>query len=245
MLSIKNLNINIDNKSIIKNLSLKIKYGEVHAIMGPNGSGKSTLSSFLSGRKEYTILSGDVIFKGKNLLELNPESRAGEGIFLAFQYPIEIPGISNQLLLQVALNSIRKYRKLPPLNRLELSNIINKKIKSLKMTKDFLNRSVNVGFSGGEKKRNEILQMSILEPDLCILDEIDSGLDIDSLKIVTNVINTLRDNKRSFIIITHYKRILEYVKPDFIHILYKGKIVKCGNFSLVQKLEDKGYEWIK
>ncbi|MEI9698707.1 Fe-S cluster assembly ATPase SufC [Moellerella wisconsensis] len=244
MLSVKNLHVSIEGNEILKGLSLEVKPGEIHAIMGPNGSGKSTLSATLAGREEYQVDSGEVHFNGKNLLELDPEARAGEGIFLAFQYPVEIPGVSNQFFLQTAVNAVREYRQQEPLDRFDFQDFIEDKIELLKMPQDLLTRSVNVGFSGGEKKRNDILQMSALEPQLCILDETDSGLDIDALKIVSNGVNALRDSNRSFIIVTHYQRILDYVKPDFVHVLYQGKIIKSGDFSLAKKLEEQGYGWL-
>ncbi|MDX5627432.1 MULTISPECIES: Fe-S cluster assembly ATPase SufC [unclassified Brenneria] len=244
MLSIENLKVSVEGKEIIKGLNLTVKPGEVHAIMGPNGSGKSTLSATLAGREEYEVTDGSVSFKGKDLLELAPEDRAGEGIFMAFQYPVEIPGVSNQFFLQTAVNAVRKYRQLEPLDRFDFADFIEDKIKLLNMPADLLTRSVNVGFSGGEKKRNDILQMAALEPDLCILDETDSGLDIDALKIVSNGVNSLRDQQRSFIIVTHYQRILDYIKPDYVHVLYQGRIVKSGDFSLVKQLEEQGYGWL-
>ncbi|KHN50599.1 Fe-S cluster assembly ATPase SufC [Pectobacterium fontis] len=244
MLSIENLKVSVEGKAIIKGLNLTIKPGEVHAIMGPNGSGKSTLSATLAGREEYEITDGSVTFKGKDLLELSPEDRAGEGVFMAFQYPVEIPGVSNQFFLQTSVNAVRKYREQEPLDRFDFADFIEEKIKLLNMPEDLLTRSVNVGFSGGEKKRNDILQMAALEPDLCILDETDSGLDIDALKIVSNGVNSLRDGKRSFIIVTHYQRILDYIKPDHVHVLYQGRIVKSGDFSLVKQLEEQGYGWL-
>ncbi|KPD02461.1 Fe-S cluster assembly ATPase SufC [Moellerella wisconsensis] len=244
MLSVKNLHVSVEGNEILKGLSLEVKPGEIHAIMGPNGSGKSTLSATLAGREEYQVDSGEVQFNGKNLLELDPEARAGEGIFLAFQYPVEIPGVSNQFFLQTAVNAVREYRQQEPLDRFDFQDFIEDKIELLKMPQDLLTRSVNVGFSGGEKKRNDILQMSALEPQLCILDETDSGLDIDALKIVSNGVNALRDSNRSFIIVTHYQRILDYVKPDFVHVLYQGKIIKSGDFSLAKKLEEQGYGWL-
>jgi len=244
MLSIKDLQVSIEDKQILRGLNLDIKPGEVHAIMGPNGSGKSTLSATLAGREEYEVIGGEVSFKGKDLLELSPEDRAGEGIFMAFQYPVEIPGVSNQFFLQTAVNSVRKYRGQDALDRFDFQDFIEDKIQLLKMPEDLLTRSVNVGFSGGEKKRNDILQMAALEPQLCILDETDSGLDIDALKTVANGVNTLRDGNRSFIIVTHYQRILDYIKPDFVHVLYQGKIVKSGDFSLVKQLEEQGYGWL-
>ncbi|UEM41140.1 Fe-S cluster assembly ATPase SufC [Pectobacterium aquaticum] len=244
MLSIENLKVSVEGKAIIKGLNLTIKPGEVHAIMGPNGSGKSTLSATLAGREEYEVTDGSVSFKGKDLLELSPEDRAGEGVFMAFQYPVEIPGVSNQFFLQTSVNAVRKYREQEPLDRFDFADFIEEKIALLNMPEDLLTRSVNVGFSGGEKKRNDILQMAALEPDLCILDETDSGLDIDALKIVSNGVNSLRDGKRSFIIVTHYQRILDYIKPDHVHVLYQGRIVKSGDFSLVKQLEEQGYGWL-
>lgn len=244
MLSVKNLHVSVEGNEILKGLSLEVKPGEVHAIMGPNGSGKSTLSATLAGREEYQVDGGKVIFKGKDLLELDPEKRAGEGIFLAFQYPVEIPGVSNQFFLQTAVNAVREYRQQDALDRFDFQDFIKNKINLLEMPQDLLTRSVNVGFSGGEKKRNDILQMAALEPQLCILDETDSGLDIDALKTVASGVNSLRSLERSFIIVTHYQRILDYVKPDFVHVLYQGKIIKSGDFSLAKKLEEQGYGWL-
>ncbi|MBI6165730.1 Fe-S cluster assembly ATPase SufC [Serratia marcescens] len=244
MLSIKNLKVSVEGNEILKGLDLEIKPGEVHAIMGPNGSGKSTLSATLAGREEYEVTEGEVTFKGKDLLELDPEDRAGEGVFLAFQYPVEIPGVSNRFFLQTSVNAVRKYREQEPLDRFDFADFIEEKIALLDMPADLLTRSVNVGFSGGEKKRNDILQMAALEPDLCILDETDSGLDIDALKIVANGVNSLRDGKRAFIIVTHYQRILDYIQPDYVHVLSQGRIVKSGDFSLVKQLEEQGYGWL-
>lgn len=244
MLSVKDLHVSVEGNEILKGLSLEVKPGEVHAIMGPNGSGKSTLSATLAGREEYEIDSGEVTFKGKDLFALDPEERAGEGVFLAFQYPVEIPVVSNQFFLQTAVNAVREYRQQEALDRFDFQDFIEDKIKLLEMPEDLLARSVNVGFSGGEKKRNDILQMAALEPQLCILDETDSGLDIDALKIVANGVNSLRSPERSFIIVTHYQRILDYVKPDFVHVLYQGKIIKSGDFSLAKKLEEQGYGWL-
>lgn len=244
MLSIKNLQVGVEGKPILRGLNLEVNPGEVHAIMGPNGSGKSTLSATLAGREDYEVTDGEVSFNGKDLLELSPEDRAGEGIFMAFQYPVEIPGVSNHFFLQTALNAIRKYRGQPLLERFDFQDLIEDKIKQLKMPEDLLTRSVNVGFSGGEKKRNDILQMAVLEPALCILDESDSGLDIDALKIVADGVNALRDKQRSFIIVTHYQRILDYIHPDYVHVLYQGRIVKSGDFTLVKQLEEQGYGWL-
>lgn len=244
MLSVKDLHVSVEGNEILKGLSLDVKPGEIHAIMGPNGSGKSTLSATLAGREEYEIDSGSVTFKGKDLLDLAPEDRAGEGIFLAFQYPVEIPGVSNQFFLQTAVNAVREYRGEEALDRFDFADFIEDKIELLNMPQDLLTRAVNVGFSGGEKKRNDILQMAALEPSLCILDETDSGLDIDALKTVANGVNQLRSQDRAFIIVTHYQRILDYVKPDFVHVLYQGKIIKSGDFSLAKKLEEQGYGWL-
>lgn len=244
MLSVKDLHVSVEGNEILKGLSLEVKPGEIHAIMGPNGSGKSTLSATLAGREDYEVDGGTVSFKGKDLLVLAPEDRAGEGIFLAFQYPVEIPGVSNQFFLQTAVNAVRKYRNQPELDRFDFADFIEDKIELLNMPQDLLTRAVNVGFSGGEKKRNDILQMAALEPSLCILDETDSGLDIDALKTVANGVNQLRSPERAFIIVTHYQRILDYVKPDFVHVLYQGKIIKSGDFSLAKKLEEQGYGWL-
>ena len=226
MLEIKDLHVSVEDKSILKGINLSIKAGEVHAIMGPNGSGKSTLSSTLAGKEDYEVEQGEILFKGKDLIELDPEERAGEGVFLAFQYPVEIPGVSNKLFLKTALNGIRSYRGEEEIDRFDFEDLLEDKAQLLKMPSDLLQRSVNEGFSGGEKKRNDILQMAVLSPDLCILDETDSGLDIDALKAVSAGVNALRDDKRSFIMVTHYQRILDYIKPDYVHVLYKGKIVK-------------------
>ncbi|WDI79082.1 Fe-S cluster assembly ATPase SufC [Candidatus Purcelliella pentastirinorum] len=244
MLKINNLNVNISDKNILFDINLNINPGEVHAIMGPNGSGKSTFSSVLSGNPKYKVISGNINFKNYNLLKLSASERAKRGIFVAFQYPIEIPGVTNKLFLYTAYNSLRKYNNKIKLDHISFNKLLNSKIKLLNISKDFLSRSVNVGFSGGEKKCNDILQMLILKPKLCVLDEIDSGLDIDILKRVSEIINNLRNNTRSFIIITHYRRILDYIKPDFVHVLYNGKFIHSGDVSLVNKLEEKGYGWL-
>ena len=244
MLSIKNLCVNIADKPILKGISLEVKPGEVHVIMGPNGSGKSTLSHVLSGKQGYQVTSGSVTYEGKDLMDMDPEIRAREGVFLAFQYPVEIPGVSNIYLLKAALNAIRKHHGLDEVDALDFLTIVKEKIRLLEMDEKFLYRAVNEGFSGGEKKRNEILQMAVMEPKLCILDETDSGLDIDALKIVAEGINSLRSAERSFIMITHYQRLLNYVEPDYVHVLAQGQIVKSGGPELALELEEKGYGWI-
>ena len=246
MLKIKNLHAKVadTDKQILKGLNLEINPGEVHAIMGPNGAGKSTLSSVLAGREDYEITDGEIEFEGNDLTELEPDERAGEGIFLAFQYPVEIPGVSNKFFLQTALNSVRAYRGQDELDMFDFAEHVQDKIDLLKMPQDLLDRSVNVGFSGGEKKRNDILQMAVLEPKLAILDETDSGLDIDALKTVAEGVNAQRDPNRSFIVVTHYQRLLDYIKPDFVHVLHNGQIVKSGDHTLALELEEKGYGWI-
>ena len=241
MLKIKSLSAKIDNKSILKDFSLQVNPGEVHAIMGPNGSGKSTLSNILSGKKGYD-LSGEVLFENNNLFELETEERAHKGIFLAFQYPLEIPGVNTNIFLKTSLNSIRKARGEKELDAIEFLRLVKDKAKKLKFDEEKLNRQLNVGFSGGEKKKNEILQMSILNPKLSILDETDSGLDIDALRVVADGVNSLRKKNNSFLIITHYQRLLDYIKPDFVHVLKNGKIIKSGGPELAIELEKKGYE---
>jgi len=241
MLEINKLNASIEGKKILKNFDLKINPGEVHAIMGPNGSGKSTLANILSGRKGYEI-EGKASYEGNDLLKIPIEERAQKGIFLAFQYPTEIPGVNTNNFLKTSLNTIRKFRGLKELDSLDFLKLVKEKSKNLKIEEKILSRQLNVGFSGGEKKKNEILQMTILEPKLVILDETDSGLDIDALKIVSNGVNSLRDKKRAFLIITHYQRLLDYIKPDFVHVLVDGKIVKTGCSDLAQELDKDGYE---
>jgi len=244
MLKIEDLHINVEDKKILQGFDLEIKPGEIHAIMGPNGSGKSTLANVLSGKEGYQIKKGKITFLKKNLLNLEPETRAGEGLFLAFQYPVEIPGVTGMNFLRTTINSIRKYKKQKELDGVNFLKVLRKKAKFIKMDENLIKRSVNTGFSGGEKKRSEILQMSLLEPKLAILDETDSGLDIDALKIVANGVNNLKNKDRSFLIITHYQRLLNYIIPDKVHILSKGKIIKSGDKKLAIELEEKGYEGI-
>ncbi|HRI45476.1 MAG TPA: Fe-S cluster assembly ATPase SufC [Ignavibacteriaceae bacterium] len=245
MLEIKNLRVAINGKEILKGINLKVNKGEVHAIMGPNGSGKSTLAQVLAGREEYEILEGEILFEGKNLIEMAPEDRAREGVFLAFQYPIEIPGVSNTNLLKNALNEIRKYRGQEPLDAMEFLTLVKKKMPIVEMRQELLSRSVNEAFSGGEKKKNEIFQMAVLEPKLGILDETDSGLDIDALRIVANGVNQIKNENNAFVVVTHYQRLLNYIVPDFVHVLQNGKIIKSGNKELALELEEKGYDWLK
>ena len=245
MLSIRNLHANIDGKEILKGINLEIGTGEVHAIMGPNGSGKSSLASVLAGREEYEVTEGEVIFNGKNLLDMAPEIRAREGVFLAFQYPVEIPGVSNINFLKTAVNDVREHRGLPALTPKEFLQLTRHKQKLVEFDAKLVNRSLNEGFSGGEKKRNEILQLAMLDPKLSILDETDSGLDIDALRIVSEGVNKLRSKDNAFVLITHYQRLLNYIVPDFVHVLWNGKIVKTGTKELALELEEKGYDWLK
>ncbi len=241
MLEINNLHATVDGAEILKGIDLTIRAGEVHAIMGPNGSGKSTLSYVLAGRDGYEVTEGSVTFNGKDLLEMPTEERAGEGVFLAFQYPVEIPGVPNTTFLKEAVNAVRKYRGEPELDAMEFVKHLRAKAKELGMNPEFLKRAVNAGFSGGEKKRNEMLQMAMLEPSLCLLDETDSGLDIDALKAVSEAINAMRSPERAMLVITHYQRLLTYVVPDHVHVLSKGRIVRSGGPELAQELEEKGY----
>jgi Fe-S cluster assembly ATP-binding protein len=245
MLNIKNLKASIENNEILKGIDLQVNAGEVHAIMGPNGSGKSTLSSVIAGRDEYEVTEGHVDFEGQDLLDLSPEERAHLGVFLSFQYPVEIPGVSVTNFLKTSINETRKARGQEPMPAKDLLKLMREKMELLEMDKSFLSRSLNEGFSGGEKKRNEIFQMALLEPKLAILDETDSGLDIDALRIVANGVNRLRSKDKAVILITHYQRLLEYIEPDFIHVLYNGRIVKSGGKDLALELEAKGYDWIK
>jgi Fe-S cluster assembly ATP-binding protein len=245
MLIIKNLHAEVEDKQILKGIDLTVNAGEVHAIMGPNGSGKSSLAAVLAGREGYNVTEGEVLYDGKNLLEMAPEVRAREGVFLAFQYPVEIPGVSNINFLKTALAEIRAYKNLPPLDAKEFLQLSREKQKLVEFDAKLVNRSLNEGFSGGEKKRNEIFQLAMLEPSLSILDETDSGLDIDALRIVSKGVNKLRSSRNAFIIITHYQRLLEYIVPDFVHVLYDGRIVKSGTKELALELEEKGYDWLK
>ncbi len=245
LLEIKNLHASIDGKEILKGIDLVIEKGEIHAIMGPNGSGKSTLASVLAGREEFEVTEGEVLFEGKNLLEMDPEERAREGVFLAFQYPVEIPGVSTANFIKASVNEIRKHRGEEPLDAASMMRMMKEKLEMVEMDKSFLSRSINEGFSGGEKKRNEVFQMAVMQPKLAILDETDSGLDIDALKIVANGVNQLRNDENAFLIITHYQRLLDYIVPDKVHVLLNGKIVKSGGKDLALALEEKGYDWIK
>ncbi|MDP4191147.1 MAG: Fe-S cluster assembly ATPase SufC [Bacteroidota bacterium] len=247
MLSVKDLYVSVEGKEILKGINLEIKKGEIHSIMGPNGSGKSTLANVLAGRQDYQVTSGEVIFEGKNLLELSPEDRAREGVFLAFQYPVEIPGISNATFLKTAVNEIRKYKGLEQLDAMEFLALMKDKMQVVGMEQSLISRPVNQGFSGGEKKRNEIFQLTVLDPKLALLDETDSGLDIDALKIVANGVNLFKAQGKdnAVVVVTHYQRLLDYIVPDFVHVLYNGRIVKSGSKNLALELEEKGYDWIK
>jgi len=245
MLKIENLFATVNGKAILKGIDLTVNAGEVHAIMGPNGSGKSTLAQVLAGRETYTVTEGRVLLEGRDLAELQPEDRAREGVFLAFQYPVEIPGVGNVYFLKAALNAIRKHRGLPELDAIDFLAYIREKLKAVDMDESFLNRSVNEGFSGGEKKRNEIFQMMVLDPKLAILDETDSGLDIDALKVVAAGVNAMRSPKRAIVVVTHYQRLLDYIVPDRVHVLADGRIVRSGDRSLALELEKKGYAWIE
>jgi Fe-S cluster assembly ATP-binding protein len=244
MLNIENLHVKVDGKEILKGLTLAVPTGEVHAVMGPNGSGKSTLANVLAGRPGYEITAGTVSFQGRDLLSLAPEERSREGVFLGFQYPVEIPGVNNVYLLKAAVNAARKHRGLPEVDAFEFLTLVREKMRLMRMEESMLSRGVNEGFSGGEKKRNEILQMLVLEPRLAILDETDSGLDIDALKIVAHGVNTLRSPERSLVLVTHYQRLLDYIIPDHVHVLVKGRIVRSGDKSLALELEKRGYDWV-
>ena len=245
MLEIKNLHAKIGDKEILKGLSLKVTAGEVHAIMGPNGTGKSTLASIIAGKQDYEITAGEILFEGKSLLDLSPDERAREGVFLAFQYPVEIPGVSTTNFMKAAVNAKRKHHGLEPIPAKEFLALMNEKRQLVELDKSYLSRSINEGFSGGEKKRNEIFQMAMLDPKLAILDETDSGLDIDALRIVADGVNKLKNKNNAFLVITHYQRLLNYIVPDFVHIMYDGRIVKTGDKNLALKMEEKGYDWIK
>jgi len=245
MIKIENLHASIDGKAILKGINLEIGAGEVHAIMGPNGSGKSTLSNVIAGRDGYEVTKGSITYKDKDLLEMNPEERAWEGVFLAFQYPVEIPGVNNTYLLKAGVNAKRKHQGLEELDAIDFLKIVREKAKLVELDQSFLSRGVNEGFSGGEKKRNEIFQMAVLEPSLALLDETDSGLDIDALRIVANGVNHLRSEDRSVVMVTHYQRLLDYIKPDFVHVLADGKILKSGGKNLALELEERGYDWVR
>jgi Fe-S cluster assembly ATP-binding protein len=245
MLEVSNLHATVGNKEILKGITLSVKAGEVHAIMGPNGSGKSTLASVLAGREEFDVTKGSAVFQGQDLLEMEPEERAREGIFLAFQYPVEIPGVNNAYLLKAALNEVRKHRGESELDAMDFMAFVKERMNILEIDQSLMNRPVNEGFSGGEKKRNEIFQMAVLEPKLAIMDETDSGLDIDALRIVSNGVNAMRNAERATVVVTHYQRLLNYIVPDFVHVLSSGRIVKSGGKELALELEDKGYSWIE
>jgi Fe-S cluster assembly ATP-binding protein len=245
MLEIRDLHVQVEGKEILKGVNLVLPVGQVHAIMGPNGSGKSTLAAVLAGREDYEVTQGEILYQGRSLLELDPEERAREGVFLAFQYPVEIPGVTNMYFLRAAVNAIRKHRGLPELDAMDFLQLVREKLRLLRMDESLLKRSVNEGFSGGEKKRNEILQMAILEPKLCIMDETDSGLDIDALRVVADGVNSLRSPERSILVITHYQRLLNYIIPDQVHVLVDGRIVRSGPKELALELEAKGYGWLE
>ncbi|HEY9422816.1 MAG TPA: Fe-S cluster assembly ATPase SufC [Thermoanaerobaculia bacterium] len=245
MLEIKNLHASVEGNEILRGIDLRIGAGEVHAIMGPNGSGKSTLARVLAGQEEYEVTAGQILFQGQDLLEMDPEERAREGVFMAFQYPVEIPGVSNTYFLKAALNAVRKHRGVPEMDALEFLKLVREKMKLVQMDESLLNRPVNEGFSGGEKKRNEIFHMAVLEPRMCVLDETDSGLDIDALRIVADGVNVLRSKERGFLLITHYQRLLNYIVPDYVHVLVDGRIVRSGGKELALELEEKGYSWLE
>jgi Fe-S cluster assembly ATP-binding protein len=245
LLEIKNLHASVGGNEILHGVDLSINEGEVHAIMGPNGSGKSTLAQVIAGREEYDVTEGQVIYKGQDLLDLSPEERAREGVFLAFQYPVEIPGVSTSYFLKAAVNAIRQHRGEPELDAREFLNLVREKMKLLQMDQSFMNRAVNEGFSGGEKKRNEIFQMAVIDPKLAVMDETDSGLDIDALRIVSSGVNSIRSSDRAILLVTHYQRLLNYIEPDYVHVLVDGRIVKSGDKNLALELEEKGYGWLE
>ena len=244
MLEIRNLHVRVEEKEILRGINLQVKAGEVHSIMGPNGSGKSTLAQVLAGREDFEVTSGEVLYEGNDLLELAPEDRARKGIFMAFQYPVEIPGVSNTYFLRAALNAVRKSRGESEVDPMDFLSLVKEKMKLLGIDEKLISRPVNEGFSGGEKKRNEVFQMAVLEPKLAVMDETDSGLDIDALKVVADGVNALRNSDRSFVVVTHYQRILHYIQPDYVHVLAAGQIVKSGNRELAAELEEKGYSWV-
>ncbi len=245
LLEIRNLHATVDGNEILRGLDLTVDAGEVHAIMGPNGSGKSTLAHVLAGREDYEVTDGEVLFRGQNLLDMEPEERARAGVFLAFQYPVEIPGVNNAYLLKAGLNAVRQARGEPEIDAIEFLKLVRSKMSLMQMDQSFLNRGVNEGFSGGEKKRNEILQMAVLEPALCLLDETDSGLDIDALKVVAGGVNSLRSADRAIVMVTHYQRLLDYIEPDAVHVLSRGRIVRSGDKHLALELEERGYDWLR